>query len=98
VLFFIWPATRGGRALQLRYLPNLTEFFCAPGKASIQSAIQRMEGWTSCSPGGQREYASAARNAPDVRAPNSIYSALLAAEDGSYGAMVMDMARMKPNG
>jgi len=27
-----------------------------------------------------------------VRAPNSIYSALLAAEDGSYGAMVMDMA------
>ncbi len=37
------------------------------------------------------EYASAATNSADVRAANSIYSMLLAAEDGSYGAMVMDL-------
>jgi MinD-like ATPase involved in chromosome partitioning or flagellar assembly len=78
---------------KLRYLPNLTEFFARPGKASIQSAIQRMEGLDILlGPEDSEEYASAARKAPDVRAPNSIYSALLAAEDGSYGAMVMDMA------
>jgi MinD-like ATPase involved in chromosome partitioning or flagellar assembly len=78
---------------KLRYLPNLTEFFARPGKASIQSAIQRMEGLDILlGPEDSEEYASAARNAADVRAPNSIYSALLAAEDGSYGAMVMDMA------
>lgn len=78
---------------KLRYLPNLTEFFARPGKASIQSAIQRMEGLDILlGPEDSEEYASAARNAADVRASNSIYSALLAAEDGSYGAMVMDMA------
>ena len=78
---------------KLRYVPNLTEFFARPGKASVQSAIQRMEGLDILlGPEDSEEYASAARKASDVRAPNSIYSALLAAEDGSYGAMVMDMA------
>jgi Flp pilus assembly CpaE family ATPase len=78
---------------KLRYLPNLTEFFARPGKASIQASIQKMEGLDILlGPEDSEEYASAARKAPDVRSPNSIYSALLAAEDGSYGAMVMDMA------
>jgi Flp pilus assembly CpaE family ATPase len=78
---------------KLRYLPNLTEFFARPGKASIQASIQKMEGLDILlGPEDSEEYASAAHNAPDVRAPNSIYSALLSAEDGSYGAMVMDMS------
>jgi cellulose biosynthesis protein BcsQ len=78
---------------KLRYLPNLTEFFQRPGKPAIQASIQRMEGLDILlGPEDSQEYASAARSAIDVRAPESIYSALLAAEDGSYGAMVMDMA------
>jgi Flp pilus assembly CpaE family ATPase len=77
---------------KLRYVPNLTEFFERPGKAAIQSAIQRMEGLDILlGPEDSAEYARAAQNSSDVRAPNSIYSALLAAEDGSYGAMVMDL-------
>ena len=77
---------------KLRYVPSLTEFFERPGKASIQSAIQRMEGLDILlGPEDSAEYARAAQNSSDVRSPNSIYSALLAAEDGSYGAMVMDL-------
>ncbi len=78
---------------KLRYLPNLTEFFARPGKASVQSAIHKLEGLDILlGPEDSQEYATAAHAAPDVRAPNSIYSALLAAENGSYGAMVMDIS------
>jgi len=77
---------------KLRYVPNLTEFFERPGKPAIQSAIQRVEGLDILlGPEDSAEYATAAKNSSDVRAPNSIYSAFLAAEDGSYGAMVMDL-------
>lgn len=78
---------------KLRYLPNLSEFFARPGKASIQAAIQKMEGLDILlGPEDSEEYARAARNVTGVRDPKSIYSALLAAEDGSYGAMVMDIS------
>lgn len=78
---------------KLRYLPNLSEFFARPVKASIQAAIQKMEGLDILlGPEDSEEYARAARNVTDVRDPKSIYSALLAAEDGSYGAMVMDIS------
>ena len=77
---------------KLRYVPNMTEFFERPGKAAIQSAIQRVEGLDILlGPEDSAEYATAAKNSSDVRSPNSIYSAFLAAEDGSYGAMVMDL-------
>lgn len=78
---------------KLRYLPNLSEFFARPGKASIQAAIQKMEGLDILlGPEDSEEYARASRSVADVRDPKSIYSALLASEDGSYGAMVMDIS------
>jgi cellulose biosynthesis protein BcsQ len=77
---------------KLRYLPNLTEFFERPGKPALQAAIQRIEGLDILlAPEDSVEYATAAQNSADVRAPNSIYSSLLAAEDGSYGALIMDL-------
>jgi len=72
---------------KLRYVPNLTEFFERPGKAAIQSAIQRMEGLDILlGPRIAPSMPGPPRTLQTCGAPNSIYSALLAAEDGSYGA------------
>jgi cellulose biosynthesis protein BcsQ len=77
---------------KLRYVPNLTEFFERPGKPALQAAIQRIEGLDILlAPEDSIEYATGVKNSADVRAPNSIYSSLLAAEDGSYGALIMDL-------
>ena len=78
---------------KLRYVPNLTEFFERPGRPALQAAIQRFEGLDILlAPEDSLEYASGVKNSADPRAANSIYSSLLAAEDGSYGAMIMDLA------
>ncbi len=77
---------------RLRYIPSLTEFFERPGKASIQSAIQKVEGLDILlAPESSLEYLKAATHSSDLKAPNSIHSMFLAAEDGSYAAMVMDL-------
>jgi cellulose biosynthesis protein BcsQ len=77
---------------RLRYIPNLTEFFERPGKPAIQSAIQKLEGLDILlAPESSLEYLKAASTSVDLKAPNSIYSMFLAAEDGSYAAMVMDL-------
>ena len=77
---------------RLRYIPNLTEFFERPGKPAIQSAIQKLEGLDILlAPENSLEYLKAATHSADLKAANSIYSMFLAAEDGSYAAMVMDL-------
>ncbi len=83
---------------RLRYIPNLTEFFERPGdvglarEPAIQSAIQKVEGLDILlAPENSLEYLKAASHSADLKAANSIYSMFLAAEDGSYAAMVMDL-------
>ena len=77
---------------RLRYIPNLTEFFERPGKPAIQSAIHKVEGLDILlAPENSLEYLKAATHSADLKAQNSIYSMFLAAEDGSYAAMVMDL-------
>jgi cellulose biosynthesis protein BcsQ len=77
--------------LRLRYTPNMVEFFERPGAASIKAAIQRMEGLeVLVSPENSLEYLRAGTTV-DPQAPNSIYAGLLAADDGSYASMVMDL-------
>lgn len=77
--------------LRMRYAPSLTEFFERPGKAVIQAATQKLEGLDILiAPGNSIEYLRG-QATEDMQAPNSIYSALLSAEDGTYAAMVMDL-------
>lgn len=77
--------------LRIRYTPNMVEFFERPTRASIQSAIQRFEGLdVLAAPENSIEYLRATQ-VVDTQAPNSIFAALNAAEDGSYAAMVMDL-------
>ncbi|NCP86786.1 MAG: hypothetical protein CO094_08920 [Anaerolineae bacterium CG_4_9_14_3_um_filter_57_17] len=76
----------------LRYNPSLTEFFERPGKPAIQSAIQRVEGLdVLLAPENSLEYLKGAANSADLQAPNSIASMLLAADDGQYAALLMDL-------
>jgi cellulose biosynthesis protein BcsQ len=77
--------------LRLRYTPNMVEFFERPDKASMQAAIQRIEGLdVLVAPENSLEYLRAGMTV-DPQAPNSIYAGLLAADDGSYASMVMDL-------
>jgi len=92
LLFSLGMPPAASAHFKLRYVPNLTEFFERPGKPALQAAIQRIEGLDILlAPEDSVEYATAVKNSSDVRAPNSIYSSLLAAEDGSYGALIMDL-------
>ena len=77
---------------RLRYVPNLGEYFQRPNKAAIQSAIQKVEGLEILlAPESSLEYLKAASHSADLKAANSLYAMLMAAEDGSYAAMVMDL-------
>jgi MinD-like ATPase involved in chromosome partitioning or flagellar assembly len=77
--------------LRLRYTPSMTDFFERPSRASIQSAIQRLEGLeVLVAPENSLEYLKAGQ-VVDTQAPNSIYAGLTSAEDGSYAAMIMDL-------
>ena len=92
LLFSLGMPPAASAHFKLRYVPNLTEFFERPGKPALQAAIQRIEGLDILlAPEDSIEYATAVKNSSDVRAPNSIYSSLLSAEDGSYGALIMDL-------
>lgn len=92
LLFSLGMPPAASAHFKLRYVPNLTEFFERPGKPALQAAIQRVEGLEILlAPEDSIEYATGVKNSADVRAPNSIYSSLLAAEDGSYGALIMDL-------
>jgi cellulose biosynthesis protein BcsQ len=92
LLFSLGLPPAAGAHFRLRYIPSLTEYFQRPNKAAIQSAIQKVEGLDILlAPESSLEYLKAATHSSDLKAPNSIHSMFLAAEDGSYAAMVMDL-------
>lgn len=91
LLFSLGMPAAAASHLRLRYIPSMTEFFERPGRASIQSAIQRLEGLdVIVAPDNSLEYLRMGQ-VVDTAAPNSIYAGLTAAEDGSYAAMIMDL-------
>jgi cellulose biosynthesis protein BcsQ len=92
LLFSLGLPPSAGAHFRLRYIPNLTEFFERPGRPAVQSAIQKVEGLdVLLAPENSLEYLKAATNSADLKASNSIYSMFMAAEDGSYAAMIMDL-------
>lgn len=77
--------------MRLRYTPSMVEFFERPGNASMQAAIQRIEGLdVLVAPENSLEYLRAGTTV-DPQATNSIYAGLLAADDGKYASMIMDL-------
>jgi cellulose biosynthesis protein BcsQ len=91
LLFSLGMPAAAASHLRLRYIPSMTEFFERPGRASIQTAIQRLEGLdVIVAPDNSLEYLRMGQ-VIDTAAPNSIYAGLTAAEDGSYAAMIMDL-------
>lgn len=91
LLFSLGMPPAAAAHMPLRYIPNLVEFFERPTRASVQSAIQRLEGLeVLVAPENSIEYLRATQ-VVDTQAPNSIYSALMAADDGKYAALIMDL-------
>lgn len=91
LLFSLGMPAAAASHMRIRYVPNLVEFFERPTRASIQTAVQKLEGLeVLTAPENSIEYLWATQ-VVDTQAPNSIFAALNAAEDGSYAAMVMDL-------
>ena len=78
--------------LRLRYLPNLTEYFDRPGKATFQAAIQRRESlevlWA---PESALDYMRILENSNHGTGDGSINGMLIDSEDGRYASLVMDV-------
>ena len=78
--------------LRLRYLPNLTEYFDRPGKASFQSALQRRENLeVLVAPKSSVEYMKILEGSSRGTGEGSINGMLIDSEDGRYAAIVMDV-------
>jgi Flp pilus assembly CpaE family ATPase len=78
--------------LRLRYLPNLSEYFDRPGKASFQAAIQRRENLeVLVSPETSVEYMKILDGSAQGTGEGSINGMLIDSEDGRYAAIVMDV-------
>ena len=78
--------------LRLRYLPNLTEYFDRPGKASFQAALQRRENLeVLVAPESSVEYMKILESSNRGTGEGSINSMLIDSEDGRYAAIVMDV-------
>ena len=78
--------------LRLRYLPNLTEYFDRPGKASFQSALQRRENLeVLVAPESSVEYMKILEGSSRGTGEGSINGMLIDSEDGRYAAIVMDV-------
>lgn len=78
--------------LRLRYLPNLTEYFDRPGKASFQAALQRRENLeVLVAPESSVEYMKILENSSRSIGEGSINGMLIDSEDGRYAAIVMDV-------
>ena len=82
--------------LRLRYLPNLTEYFDRPGKASFQAAIQRRENLeVLLAPESSLEYMRILESSDKGTGEGSINGMLIDSEDGRYAAIVMDVPSTK---
>jgi Flp pilus assembly CpaE family ATPase len=78
--------------LRLRYLPNLTEYFDRPGKASFQAALQRRENLeVLVAPEASVEYMKILESSNRGTGEGSINGMLIDSEDGRYAAIVMDV-------
>lgn len=78
--------------LKLRYLPNLTEYFDHPGKASFQAAIQRCETLeVLLAPESSLEYMKILEVSGKGTGEGTINGMLIDSEDGRYAAIVMDV-------
>ena len=78
--------------LKLRYLPNLTEYFDHPGKASFQAAIQRCETLeVLLAPKSSLEYMRILECSSKDTGEGTINGMLINSEDGRYAAIVMDV-------
>ena len=77
--------------LGLRYLPNLTEYFDRPGKATFQAAIQRKENLeVLLAPESSLEYQQILENSGKGIGEGTINGMLMDSENGRYAAIVMD--------
>ncbi len=78
--------------LRLRYLPNLTEYFDRPGKASFQAALQRRENLeVLVAPESSVEYMKILESSSRGTGEGTINGMLIDSEDGRYAAIVMDV-------
>jgi Flp pilus assembly CpaE family ATPase len=78
--------------LRLRYVPNLSEYFDRPGKATFQAAIQRRENLeVLLAPETSLEYVRILERSNQGLGEGSIYSMLTDSEDGRYASIVMDV-------
>ncbi|NMB69370.1 MAG: hypothetical protein GYA20_11485 [Chloroflexi bacterium] len=78
--------------LKLRYLPNLTEYFDHPGKASFQAAIQRLEALeVLLAPESSLEYMKILEQSGKGTGEGTINGMLIDSEDGCYAAIIMDV-------
>jgi Flp pilus assembly CpaE family ATPase len=78
--------------LHIRYLPNLSEYFDRPGKASFQAAIQRKENLeVLVAPSASVEYMKILESSARGTGEGSINGMLIDSEDGRYAAIVMDV-------
>jgi cellulose biosynthesis protein BcsQ len=78
--------------LRLRYLPNLTEYFDRPGKASFQAALQRRENLeVLVAPEASVEYMKILESSGHGTGEGTINGMLIDSEDGRYAAIVMDV-------
>jgi len=78
--------------LRLGYLPNLTEYFDRPGKASFQAALQRRENLeVLVAPEASVEYMKILESSNHGTGEGTINGMLIDSEDGRYAAIVMDV-------
>jgi Mrp family chromosome partitioning ATPase len=78
--------------LRLRYVPNLSEYFDRPGKATFQAAIQKRENLeVLLAPENSLEYVRILERSNQGLGEGSIYSMLTDSEDGRYASIVMDV-------
>jgi Flp pilus assembly CpaE family ATPase len=78
--------------LRLRYLPNLTEYFDRPGKASFQAALQRRENLeVLVAPEASVEHMKILESSGHGTGEGTINGMLIDSEDGRYAAIVMDV-------
>jgi Flp pilus assembly CpaE family ATPase len=78
--------------LRLRYLPNLTEYFDRPGKATFQAAIQRRENLeVLLAPESSLDYMRILEISNKGTGEGSINGMLIDSEDGRYASIVMDV-------
>lgn len=78
--------------LRLHYLPNLSEYFDRPGKATFQAAIQRRENLeVLVAPESSLDYMRILESSNKGTGEGSINGMLVDSEDGRYAAIVMDV-------